>query len=453
MEIGSQITFSGLATGLDSRAIIDALLQVESIPILRMQNRKSMLNTQDSVFSTLDSRLDDLRSAVEALDSIGELASYTASSSDEDAISVTASGTATEGTNSVDVVGLAAAESRTTGGYANADALDIGTGSFTIMVDGNNYNVDLNSSPNNTLQDVRDAINASGAPVSASIIDTGSGADPFQLVINSTETGAENAFSVDLTGFTPVEPAKFNIDDIASRLQTGVDAHIRVNNLDVYRPTNTISDVIEGVTLDIKSVSARTQVTVNRDNQGIKDKVQSFLDAYNDIATIMDAQNQVDEEGSTDAVLFGDSGLRSIASRLRQAVNHSPASLTGNFTSLAAIGITSDSTGKLNLDSSDFDAALASDFQGVMDLFTSTTDGSAKEFKAAVDDLTDPVNGIIKIRKDGISSRQSTLDDRIEALTNRLADYEERLIQRFATLETQVSSFQAQGSALSSFQF
>jgi len=450
----SQITFGGLATGIDSRAIIDALLGVEQIPIIRLQNQKSFLDRQDGIFSSLDGLLNDLKAAMEGMDTVAELASYAATSSDETRVGVTASGNAEEGTHQVEVLALAAAESRATGGYADRDTTNIGNGTFAFTVDGQNYTVDLSQNATNTLQDVRDAINDSGAPVSASIINNGTANEPFQLVISSNDTGAQGAFSVDLTGFSGFDPAAFYIDDVAqSQLQEGIDSHIRIDGLNVYRSTNTISDVIDGITLDLNAADPGNpiQITVNTDTEGVKEKVQSFIDAYNSNISVLDGQNQVDDEGQTSAALFGDSSLRSIAARLRTAVTHQASSSSSLYDSLAALGITSDADGKLNLEGSTFDDALSADFDGVMEFFTDISDGSAATFKTAVDDLTDPVSGIIKIRRDGISNRKDAIDGRIERMEDRLSSYEDRLVQRFANLETLVSSFQAQGAALSSF--
>lgn len=456
MEIGSQITFGGLATGLDTRAIIDALLSVEQIPILRLQNKKATLGQQDDIYSRIDSRLDDLRSSLGTLDTANELASYTATSSDETLVGVSAGGTASAGSYDVDVVALAEAESRTTGGFADQDTTNVGNGSFTISVDGTNYTVDLSANPTNTLEDVRDAINSSDAPVTANIIDNGTGSNQYQLVVSSEETGASNAFSVDLTGFLGYDPALFNLDNGAptasggSQLQAGTDAHMRVNNLDVYRPTNTVTDVLEGVTFNLNATtSSSVQVTVSTDTEGVKSKIQDFVDAYNDIVAIIDGQGEVDDEGQTNAVLFGDSGLRSIASRLRSALTQQATSTGSVYSSLASIGITSDSTGRLSIDSEDLDDAIEADLDGVLNLFANTTDGVASSFRTTVDELTDPVDGIIKARRDGIATRQDNIDDRIAALEDRLGRYEERLVNRFASMETLVSSFQAQGAALS----
>jgi len=452
MEIGNQITFGGLATGLDSRAIIDALLGVEQVPILRLSQQKSRLSAQDNVYSTLDTRLNDLKSALESMDTSGELASYAATSSDETALGISASGSATQGAYDIDIVALAQAESRATAGFADKDTTVVGTGSFSVMVGTDTYSINVGGT--GTLEDIRNAINDSDAPVNAQIIDNGSGTDPFQLVVSSDETGASNAFSVDLTGLT-YDPLKFNIDNGApigsggSQLQAGTDSHVKVNNLDVYRSSNTVTDIIGGVTLDLNSITTSSvQVTIDVDTDGIKSKIQDFVDAYNDIANIFSAQSEVSEEGETNAVLFGDSGIRSIASRLRSAISNQATSTGSNYTSLSSLGIRSDSAGKLQLDSADLEEAISNDLQGVLDMFSNSTDGLADAFKTAVDDLTDPVNGIIKSRRDGIASRQDNIDSRIETLEERLDRYEQRLIERYASLETLVSSFQAQGAAL-----
>jgi flagellar hook-associated protein 2 len=166
--------------------------------------------------------------------------------------------------------------------------------------------------------------------------------------------------------------------------------------------------------------------------------------------SIISSQNVVDKDGKTSAVLFGDSGVRSIGSQLRSALG-TRVSGSGAYTSLAALGVRSDATGKISFDTAKLDAALNSDFDGVMNLFTNASTGLATTFKEKVDSLTHPVNGVIKARRDGIASRRSSIDERITTLESRLGRFEQRLINRYAALETTVSSFQAQGAALNSF--
>lgn len=442
------ISIGGMASGLNSQAIIAALMDVERIPILRLQSQKTRLNQQNEIFGKLNTKLDALESALQKMDTVGEMASYTASSTDETKVKVTAGGNATSGSWSINVTQLAQATSRSTGGLADSNTTNVGTGRFDINVNGQTYSIDVSNKAQNSLEDIRDAINNSDAPVSATIINDGSGPTPYRLVVTGDNSGAANAVTFDFTNYS-VGNAAFNLNQPASLLQSAQDAVFTVNGLSLSRATNSVSDAIAGLTLDLRATGS-AGITAAADNAGVKKKAQDFVDAYNAIVDIMAPQNVVDSSGKTSAVLFGDAGLRSIGSRLRTALN-TAAGGSSDYRTLASVGIRTGSDGKLSLDDNDFDAALAADFAGVLNVFTDSSSGVAESLKTAVDELTNPVGGLIDARKDGIASRIRSIDTRISNLEKRMTSIEDRLVAKYAALEKMVSSYQAQGATLMSF--
>jgi flagellar hook-associated protein 2 len=446
--MAQNFSFGGLASGLNSGAIIDALMNVERLPIVRLQSQKARLNQQNDIFGKLDGKLDALNSVLQKMDTTNELASFTATSSDETKVKVTAGGNTTSGAWTVNVTQLAQAMSRSTSGFADTNSTNVGTGRFDITSNGQTWNIDLSANATNTLEDIRDAINNSSAPVSATLINDGTGVKPWRLVVTADSSGAANAVTFDLTNFTVADPA-FNLDQAGSILQQAQDAILSINGLSLTRSTNKISDAITGLTLDLQATGT-SSITASADNAGVKKKVKEFVDAWNAIVDITAPQGVVSSSGQSSAVLFGDSGLRGMSSRLRSALN-TVAGGTSNYKTLSAIGIRTGTDGKLSLDESDFDAALSADFAGVLNVFTDSSSGAAESLKTAVDDLTDPVDGLIESRRDGIASRIKTIDSRINDLEKRMEKFEERLTAKYAALEKLVSSFQAQGSALQGF--
>ncbi len=442
------ISIGGMASGLNSQAIIAALMDVERLPILRLQSHKQRLNQQNEIFSKLNGKLDSLETTLLKMDTVGEMASYSASSSDEAKVKVTAGGNATSGSWAVNVTQLAQTMTRNTNGVADSNVTNMGTGSFGIVANGQTYNIDLSSNPQNTLADIRDAINDSGAPVSATIINEGTGATPYRLVVTSDTSGSAGSFTFDLTNFTVANSA-FNLNQAGSVLQAAQNSIFTVNGLSLSRGTNAVSDAIEGLTLDLRTIGTAT-ITAAPDNAGVKKKAKEFIDAYNAIVDVMSPQNAVDSSGQSKAVLFGDSGLRGINNRLRMSLQTASGG-TSSYRTLASVGIKTGTDGKLSLDDSDFDAALSADFAGVLNVFTDSSSGVAKSLKTAVDEMTNPVDGIFSSRKDGIARRIKTIDSRISDLEKRMTRIEERMVMKYAGLEKLVSSFQAQGATLQSF--
>jgi len=148
--------------------------------------------------------------------------------------------------------------------------------------------------------------------------------------------------------------------------------------------------------------------------------------------------------------LSGDFTLRGIQSRLRSMVGGVVAGTSGAFTTLASVGIETNTDGTLELDAGAFDAALATDSSAVADLFAG--DGAIEGFVATFDSMIESHvasgDGILTQRIDSIEGRRDGLDSQIDRLELRIEDTEERLRLQFATLEQLVSSMQNQGSQM-----
>ena len=311
---------------------------------------------------------------------------------------------------------------------------------FTVgTTDPTDYVIDLTGSPTNSVEDLRDAINASDAPVTATIINTGSGANPHRLVLTADDTGTEADFSVAFSD-AGMETALG-----LTTLQTAQDASFVFDGLAITRSSNTVNDLVPGLTLELNGTTPAdetVELTVNVDGDGIRKNVEDFVDAYNDLVSLLDSQNEVSEDGSTNALLFGDSSVRMIMSRLRSEALTQVEGLTSALDSLSSVGIRTDSSGQLSLDQTDFDDALTSDLDGVVSLFTDASDGIAQRVIDLVDEITDAENGIIQARQDGIDRRTKTIDNRIDAMERRLDNREQQLIDRFASFEQLMGSFQ-----------
>lgn len=435
-------SFGGLATGLDTNSIIQKLVALERRPITNLQKDRRGLETERSAWSTLRTRLEALETAVRDMDLSSEFRAFSATSGNTTAFTATASGAATAGTWEIDVVSLARGESRSTGGFASATDI-AGTGTIRIVSGGSNYDVAIATGAS-TLEGIRDAINASDAPVRASIIDDGSTGTPFKLVLTAEETGTAAAFTVDLSQFDGDIPA-FNFD---TQLQAAADAHIRVDNLDVWRGSNVITDVIDGVTLDLSTTAVDVSLTVETDLEAVTGKIEAFRDAWNDVVGFIDGHFARNESGVAASRLFGDGGLQRVQRDLRTILADSYSDVTSTYESLSSIGIRTGSDGRMTIDDSELDAALEADFDGVTNLFTDGTAGVAAALKSRFSGYLSSVDGLISARTEGLDRRVDSVDDRIAVLEDRLETYELSLMKRYATLEQIAGRWQAQGGVL-----
>ena len=453
--------FGGLASGLDTKKIISQLVALERLPIKALENKKAFLKSQKKAFNDLQDKLADLEESLASIRKSSNFLEFTATPDDEGFFTATASHSAQQGTWQISVDQLATVQRNKSALYADKDSTAHGTGTLTITIDGTKHDILIDQN-NNTLQGIAGAINDADIGVTATVIDTGIGTNRYLLVISSKEAGTDNAFTlstddgdqdlVDLvneinTGDGGVTSGKF---------QTAQDAKVTINGIQITRGSNTITDAIPGVTLNLLKThdpsgsNPDTNLTVSTDSSAIEKKIQDFVDDYNAVMEFINGQGKVGEKGKAEGVLLGDFTLTSIQNRLR-SIAGGLAETGGTYTMLALVGITSDKEGKLSFDRSKFEEALQADEQDVKDLFTKSGVGVADRLYTAVDDITDSVDGIIKTRLDGIDDIIKQLDDRIRREEDRVAKYEETLVQRFAGYENLIAMYQAQGYSLGAY--
>ena len=449
------ISFGGLASGLDTQAIIKALVAVEERPIFALERTKTSLGKQKGLFGNLSTLLDTLTESAKALKTTADFLQMKASTSNEDILTATASSTATPGTYGVTVVGLAKGQINTAGAASASAGIANTTSpvSFSIDIDGTSHFI----SANNDLNSIASAINSDAGltedGVKAEVVDTGSGAtagERYQLVIRGENPGSENSFTItDDDGGPGFQDF---VDTLTTNLTPAEDAEIEVNGLTIYRSSNTISDLFGGITLDLKSVPDPEQevtITVATDGEETSAKVKELVDAYNAVVDFFEAQNALDEEGKATSPIFGDTTMRSIRGSLRGIVGGS-VSGTGNeaFQLLSQIGIKADTKGKLEFNQSKFEEALAEDENAVSALFSDSSTGIAARLEDQIDLYTDSIDGLLKTRNDGFDRRIKQTTTQIENAERRLVRYQEQLTVKYANLETLLSRLQGQGSAV-----
>jgi flagellar hook-associated protein 2 len=174
----------------------------------------------------------------------------------------------------------------------------------------------------------------------------------------------------------------FQVSTFAPLLQQASDARVSIGSTDgdgspivIRSATNQIKEAIPGVTLNLKNVTTETTgpVTIDTgvDTSAVRDKINTFLKAYNDAMKYIEDQSQYDTETKASGVLMGDATLMTIQSRIRRLVGQPVKGLDQTLNALSAIGIRTDSTGQLALkDSTKLTQALENDYDAVIKLFT-----------------------------------------------------------------------------------
>ena len=456
------ISFGGLASGLDTQAIIKALVAVEERPIFALESTKDSLSKQKSLFGNLNTLLDTLTDAAKALKTTSSFLQMQATSSNEDILTASASSTATPGTYGVKVHALAKGQINSAGSDSADAAIanSVSPASLSIEIDGTTHFISADNNLNSIASVINNDAGLTEDGVSAEVIDTGSGApagERYQLVLRGENPGTENSFTISY------DDGGAGIQDLVNTLNANqteaTDAEIEVDGIRIYRSSNTIADLFGGITLDLKSAPAVTppeepeevSITVATDGEETSTKVKELVDAYNAVIDFFEAQNALDEEGKAQSPIFGDTTLRSIRTSLRSIVGGSVDG-TGNeaYQLLSQIGITADTKGKLEFNQSKFEEALADDENAVTALFSGSTNGIASRLEDQIDIYTDSVDGLLKTRNDGFDRRIKQTTSRIEDAERRLVLYQDQLTVKYANLETLLARLQGQGSSINS---
>jgi flagellar hook-associated protein 2 len=459
------ISFGGLASGLDTGAIIEALVSLERRPIVALQERKVTYSRKKSLYEDLNSKLETLQEKAKALRLEGELLDFKAETDNTGFVSVSTNGRATAGSYDIKVGQLAKAEVRTSNGYADKDTTTFGEGLLTFNVDGEDYQVTISATGGgNTLEGIANAINGNDdLPVNATVIDTGDASNPYKLVLTSELTGEDGSISI------TAAPANQELIDFAAELTDpgnlivdAQNAEFEFNGVPVERSSNSINDLLSGVNITLigehSTDPASTKITVSTDSESTSEKIKEFVDAYNDLVDFAKAQNEVtqvdqdNEDGpSTKASpLLGDSALRTIQSSLRSIVGGQTESGNEAFSMLFQIGISSDLEGKLTFNQTEFDEALGEDPDALRNIFTNATDGLANQVYDRIEEWTDSVDGLLQGRIDGINTTTRDIDKQITRLEDRVERYEERITREYAVLEEMMNSLNSQQAALTS---
>lgn len=372
------ISATGLATGLDVESLVSQLVAAEiATPANRYDRREAKYQLEISSLGTLKGELSAFQTSLSAVSQVGTYQSKSSSSSLSSSVAISASADALVGSYAVSVTNLAVAQS-----FALADdaftAVTDPVGQGTLSITDGQQTVDiLIDETNDSLQGLAAAINNSGANASAAIVNDGSG---YRLVLSASETGLSNTLAI-----TASADADNNLTDASglSRFITAnltetisaEDAALTINGLSVTSASNTVTSALDGVSLTLKSETDLGEVvnlTVSQDKAKLISAVNTFVEGYNNLIDTISALTSYDASSQLGSALTGDAGVRTIAAGIRNLLNTNVENVSGNFSNIAEIGITSSAlTGKLSIDSGTLDAVVVAEPLDVANIFAS----------------------------------------------------------------------------------
>jgi len=344
----------------------------------RQQRHDSLLGGYD----LLKKAFDGFKTQIQDLTKLDSFKKMSVTSSDQAVVSAQIKGNALPGIYNVEVKTIATAQTLATSNTFNSLTSVVGTGNLTINVGGVAHTIAINNT-NNTLAGIQQAIQAANIGVSATTVNTGSG---YKLMLTSSQTGANNQIQISVAN----DGDGNNTDNLglsqlvtANMTQTvaAQDATVVVNGLTVNSSTNTLSEVIPGVDLNLLSadVGRTKRIEVSRDTSNIGKMVKGFVDLYNsmnDIFKTVQSYKKDDPNSKnydpTKGSLSGNSSVRMMKDEMKSVLQAQITGLTGAVRSLADVGIKTNLDGSLTLDSVALNQAVTSDLDAVGRLFSAS---------------------------------------------------------------------------------
>lgn len=438
----ASISSPGLGSGLDINSIITKLMQVESQPLTALATKEASYQAKLTAFGSLKGALSSLQTAAKTLATASTFSGKTAAVSDTTVLTATATSTAAAGSYDISVSKLAKANSIRTNASYGTDTFDSGTLRITI---GSGTPVDIALSTTTTLSGVRDAINDADSGVVATIVNDGT-ADRLVLTSETTGTTGAITFEAPVSNNDGTRRLTDLVGANLTTVQAAQNAELTVAGIAITRSSNTITDVVDGVTLNLLKADVTTpptaKLTVSANTGAVTSAVGTFVKAYNDVIGGIKTLTAYDAANKKASVLTGDSTARSIQSQLAGLVGATVNDVAGGISRLSDLGISVQKDGTLATDSSKLSTALANKDIDVASFFTQTDTGNtgiAVRFNTLLEGIVGS-SGLITSRTDGITASIKDLQKRADGLNLRLTQIEKRYRAQFTALDTLVAS-------------
>lgn len=394
---GSTVRLFGTSSGIDTDQLVDALVEAKRLPAVRIETKIAKNEAKIAALNELKDLLGGIRDAVAGLrnppgilgieDNIFEKKDVFFSSDTttlpNELVGVSAANRADPGTFQLVVERLATAHKIAADPVASkdqtlADAFNGGaafSGTFSIGVAGG-PTAEITVDGGMDILDLEAAIDAASGTtgVQASVLKVAD--NDYRLVLTAVETGKAIQLAhvsgdnvPDLVGLTTGGGT-----GIKNELQAAQTARITIDGVAIERSSNVIDDAVDGVTINLFKADPATTVTVEvqRSAASVREKITAFVEAWNAFRDFLDTHRQVSDTGEVaeEAVLFGDATLRQVAGILgSELVREVPGLPPGSLSSLAAIGISLDSSNRLVVDDRKLDDALLPRFDEVRGVF------------------------------------------------------------------------------------
>lgn len=451
------ITSTGFGSGLPINDLVSQLVSAEGQPTQnRLDRREANLQTELSAIGILKGALSDFQSSLGKLADADSFTSRTARSSANDIASIKVDESASLGSYSLEVSQLATAHKL----VGQTGYTDGSTGSLTFTnAGGDSFTVNVGTE-DATLEGIRDAINNadSNIGITATILNLDSGP---RLVLTADDTGAENRITSissastagDLSVFdyaytSNADPALDGDDTNYDQVTAAGDAMFTLEGQSMSSASNSVEDVIPGATITLKDVTEENKpvtLSVSTNSNNTQTMIEDFVDAYNELQSLIAQQTRYDPDSGNAGSLQGDAMTRSIQYQLRSLM--SGGNTESGINSLAELGITTQRNGQLELDSEALSDALSDNFTAITAFFSTEGTGFAQRMDATLETYLQS-DGTFDTRTDSINRQMDNIDEERESLSLRLDKLEARLFSQFNAMDSIVAQLNNTGDYL-----
>ena len=424
------IRVDGAVSGIDTTALIQAILAGQSAQRKTVTDRISAFEGRVTKINELVGKIGTMNDALEELETISDFRSFSATNAENDSFTVTLDGDAVAGSYDIEVLSMASSETRAGTTEASKTAALGRSGTLALTYDGATTNLTISAT--DSLEDVAAAINDVDG-VSAYVMNTTTG---YRLVVQGQDSGSDYGVTFDESGLSG---GTFGLAGAGAVIRSATDAQVKINGLIVESSTNRLTDPVPGMTIDLEALTdAPITVTVSSDPDAIEEKVQSFVTAYNDVLNYISVQSVYNAEAGIRGPFVGESAVQRVARGLAEVVATRFSALGQEYDSLSLIGIETDSSGRLSIDSDRFQEVLEAEPDQIANLFTDSA-GFVQGMLDQTDVYVDTVDGSLINRTDTLEDRIADMEDRVEQMDRRMSRTEERLRRQFSALESLMS--------------
>jgi len=445
---------SSTSAGAAGGSVIDVSSLVSQLVAAAQAPQESIISTQTQAVTSeissvgqLQNALSTFQSSLAAIDTPSSFGALSAASSNTAAFTATVGSSATLGTYSVSISQLAQAQQIVSSTAYGSSSATVGTGTLQLSLGGSSFSVTIGSG-NDSLAGIAATINsASGNPgIEASVVTGTSGA---HLVLTSTLTGASNIISVTETDSGGgLSALTYGSGSSNYTQQTAAqDASFSIAGVGYSSPSNTVTNALSGVTLNLQATtSAPATLTVADNTTTIESNINAFVKAYNTLQQSLTQLGGYDSTTSTAGPLMGNAVLTDAQSEIQSALYGLVDTGSSTYTSLASIGITANSDGSLSLNASQLAAALSTNFTAVSNLF-SGTGGVASSLNSVLNTELGS-SGPVESLSQSLVQQNTALTQQSQQLTTQMNALSASLTQQYSSLNVLLSQLQTTSSYL-----